>query len=412
MKLWISLASLFLLLCTPAFAANSFTTLLTLTCNGSQFQRIGPCPDGGRAVALTIGSDGNFYGTAQDSMEGSSAPNGGTVYSLTPSGSFKLLHTFAPGTGSNYPNGNLPGLLRQGPDGKLYGTTLFGAVNGCNGYCGFGVLYRINTDGTGFKILHKFCSKTNCIDGGESASNLALGTDGNLYGTSFAGGTNNYGTIYKISVSTGAYQVVYDFNFSTTGETPSSLVVATDGTFYGLTSSSQGQLLFHYTESTGTLTSIPLNFPVINGLPSSGSLLTLGPNGNFYGIYVIYGETGSGIFEVQPDGSNLQLFPFFTTVGSGSTQSLLLASDGNFWIPNLNGTDGYGAIMTVSPIDGSLIQTLSPFSATAAVGAYPTSLLQDSKGILWGTTDSYGKAPKNHFADGTVFSLNAGLPPR
>jgi hypothetical protein len=207
--------------------------------------------------------------------------------------------------------------------------------------------------------------------------------------------------------------VIFDFDFATTGEAPSALVMAADGTFYGLSTGSLGPTLFHFVESTGSVTAISLNFPVVNGLPENGSLLTLGPNGNFYGLYFIYGVSGAGLFEVQPDGSNLQMFPFYTTTtGSGTPEGLLLASDGNFWIPNLNGSNGYGNIQTVSPTDGSLLQTLSPFSATAAAGAFPTGLLQAPNGILWGTTDSYGKATKNHFGDGTVFSLNAGLPPR
>jgi uncharacterized repeat protein (TIGR03803 family) len=415
MKLWISLAFLSLLFTSSAFATDMFTPVFTLACNGSPSRRTGPCPDGGRAGALSMGTDGNFYGAGQDSMEGSSAPNGGTVFSLTPSGTFKLLHTFTLGTSNTYPNGNSPGFLRQGPDGKIYGTTLFGGNYGCNGYCGFGVLYRVNSDGSGFKILHKFCAQTNCTDGGESVSGLALGTDGNLYGTSFAGGTGNSGTIYKITVATGAYQVVFNFSYSNAGETPSGLVVASDGTFYGLASSSLGETLFHYVVSTDTVTSVPLNFPLFNGLPSSGGLLTLGPNGNFYGVYGIYGVSGEGIFEVEPDGTNLQLFPFYTTIdGGGAPQNILLASDDNFWISNFNGSngEGYGDIIAISPADGSLIQTLSPFSATAAVGAYPAELLQAPNGILWGSTYSFGRVAKNHFGDGTVFKLNAGLPPR
>jgi hypothetical protein len=46
------------------------------------------------------------------------------------------------------------------------------------------------------------------------------------------------------------------------------------------------------------------------------------------------------------------------------------------------------------------------------VGAYPLLLMQAKDGLLWGTTDQYGKSSKGHFADGTVFSLNAGLPPQ
>jgi hypothetical protein len=59
-----------------------------------------------------------------------------------------------------------------------------------------------------------------------------------------------------------------------------------------------------------------------------------------------------------------------------------------------------------------LLQTFKPFGSSAAVGAYPAVLIQTKDGTLWGSTTQYGKASTNHFADGTVFSLNLGLPPR
>lgn len=420
MKAKLALTVLFTLLITllagSAFAASAqFSALYTFTCTGSQFERSGPCPQGGRPDSLIQGSDGNFYGAAQVSMEGTSAPNGGTVFSLTPTGTLKVLHTFLPGANNKYPGGNLPGLLAEGPDGKIYGEALHGGIDGCNGYCGYGLLYRVNRDGSGFQIIHKYCSETNCADG-SSGGALVVGTDGNVYGTTYYGGANSDGTIFKVTPSSGAYEVVYNFNVSTVGENPSALVVASDGTFYGLTASSTlGEVLFHYTEATGEFQAFSMNFPTFDGLPSSGFLLTLGPNGNFYGVYEIYGTSGAGIFEIEPDGSNLQLFPFYTTLdGAGSPQTMMLASDGNLWMDNYNGSngEGYGDIITLSPTDGSLIQTLSPFSSRAAVGAYPAELIQAPNGILWGSTYQYGRASTNHFGDGAVFRLNAGLPPR
>lgn len=113
-----------------------------------------------------------------------------------------------------------------------------------------------------------------------------------------------------------------------------------------------------------------LNFPLFNGLPSTGSISTIGPNGNFYGVYTIHGQSGAGMFEVEADGSNLQLFPFYTTQdGAGEPQTMILATDGNFWLANFNGTDGYGDILTISPSTGTVIQTLTPFSGTAAIGS-------------------------------------------
>jgi len=407
--------SIALIAVSASAAGDQFSALYTFTCNGSQFQRVGPCPQGGRPDSLIQGTGGNFYGAAQDSSEGTSAPNGGTVFSLTPGGTLKVLHTFVAGTNKKYPNGNLPGLITEGPDGKIYGETIYGGVDGCNGYCGYGVLYRVNTDGSGFQVLHKYCSEKNCADG-EYGGELVVGTDGNLYGTTYYGGVNNAGTIFKVTPSSGAYKVVFNFDISSSGEGPSALVVASDGTFYGLSvSTTLGEMLFHYAEASGQFQAFPMNFPLFSGLPSSGFMLTLGPGGNFYGIYAIYGTSGAGLFEVAPDGTNLQLFPFYTTRnGAGAPQTMILASDGNLWLDNYNGIggEGYGDIITLSPTDGSLIQVLSPFSATAAVGAYPAELFQAADGTFWGSTYQYGKASKNHFADGTVFSLNAGLPPR
>jgi len=416
MKAKFPFAVLVALLAASAYAATpSPVAVYTFICNGSA--GTGSCPNGGRPDSLIQGSDGNFYGTAQDSMEGSSTPSGGTVFSLTPAGKFTLLHTFAAGTNKTYPNGNLPGFVAEGSDGKIYGTTLFGGVGGCNGYCGSGVLYRVSKTGTGFQVLHKFCSQSNCTDGGGGA--LVPNIDGNLYGASFQGGTGNCGsfyvgcgTIFRVTPSTGAYEVVFNFNGST-DEFPSTIIPASDGTFYGLDSGPQGESLFHYTPATGTFQSVALHFPTFNGLPSSGFLLAFGANGNFYGLYHIYGKSGEGLFEVHPDGSNLQLFPFYTTRnGGGSPDGLLLATDGNFWVADYNGSSGYGDIITLSPSAGTVIQTLSPFSSSAAVGAYPAEIIQAKDGTLWGSTYQYGKAPAAHFADGTVFSLNAGLPPK
>jgi hypothetical protein len=406
------------LLVGSAYAASQrYGALYTFECNGSQFQRSGPCPDGGRPDSLIRGSDGNFYGVAQVSMEGDSAPNGGTVFSLTPSRKLKVLYTFAPGPNSDYPNGNLPGGLTEGPDGKLYGETFYGGIGGCNGYCGAGLLYRVNRDGSNFEVIHEYCSEPNCADG-EFGGVLVVGSDHNIYGTTSSGGANvceGYpcGTIFRVTPSTGKYEVVLNFDETTGGE-PSSLIVAPDHTFWGtLAVSAQGEALFHYTEATERLQSASMHFPLVHGLPSDGGMLTLGPNGNFYGVYHVYAMSGAGLFEIHPDATDLQLFPFYTTQdGAGSPQTMLLASDNNFWIADYNGADGYGDIITLSPSNGSLIQRFSIFSSTDAVGAYPADLIQLQDGTLWGTTMQYGHASNGQFPDGAVFGVSVGWPHR
>jgi hypothetical protein len=421
MKETLPFVMLFALLAGSAFGADPQpVAVYTFTCTGSQRARFGPCPNGGRPDSLIQGSDGNFYGAAQVTFEGSQAPEGestsvgGVVFSLTPTGTLTVLHRFVPGPNKNYPNGNFPGLLTEGPDGKLYGYTTFGAVDGCYGECGYGVLYRVDRNGSGFQVITSFCSEGNCGDLRPTSSAMVTGTDGNLYGT-VAGNGTLYGSIFKVTPSGGSYETVVAFNFASGEGIPSGLTAAPDGTFYAIALGTIPAYLLHYTPSTGVLTTVTLNFPTFNGFFNSAPVsgLTFGPNGNLYGLYAVYAEAGTGLFEVEPDGNNLQVFPQYDSIpGGGSPDGVLLGSDGNFWIANYSGSDIYGDIMTISPTDGTLVQTLSPFSESASVGAFPVELIQAKDGTLWGSTYGYGTASTGQFADGTIFSLNAGLPPR
>jgi sugar lactone lactonase YvrE len=230
------------------------------------------------------------------------------------------------------------------------------------------------------------------------------------------GASSSDASIFRITPSTGAFEAVINFASSTLGGGfPTGLTLATDGTFYGITIGNPA-IVFHFTPSTGSLTTVAVSFPEFDGILPSGPVfgLSFGPNGNIYGLYSVYGENGTGLFEVEPNGSNLQLFPFFINDSDAvPANGLLLASDGNFWATYQYGNGGPGDIITLSPANGTLIQELSaPFSKSSAVGAYPEQLIQLTDGTLLGTTYGYGAASTGHFGDGTVFSLNAGLPPR
>jgi len=133
----------------------------------------------------------------------------------------------------------------------------------------------------------------------------------------------------------------------------------------------------------------------------------LGANGNFYGIYEDFNEGGGvGLFETQLDGSNLQAFTAFPSFSDDPlTSPLVLGSDGSFWLAIYQGGD---EILNISPTDGSIIQTLTPFSQKAAVGNYPVDLISTKDGKLWGLTQSGGKAPKGSYGQGVVFSLTPG----
>lgn len=383
------LTILTMLLAVSAYASPKPVAVHTFICKGVDQ---GPCPKGAVPNQIIQSSDGNFYGVAGVTTE-VYPPGGGLVFSLTPSGHFTSLYKFK--QGKNGVTGTYPALITEGPDGKLYGATAIGGASN------EGTLFRVKKDGTGFQVIHSFCSN-NCSDGYDPLG-LVAGNDGNVYGTTLYGGQGNCecGTIFQINAVTGKYKVV-----QVTQNHTSRMVTAPDGTFYGLTDGPNGAILFHYIEATNTLQQTQLQFP--SNLAGSGAILpSLGANQNLYGIYEDFNQGGGiGLFEVQLDGSNLQAFsPLPNFPDNTLTSPLVLGSDGNFWLTMFGGIDG---ILNISSKDGSLIQTLTPFSQKAPVGDCPVDLMSAKDGKLWGLTECGGKAPKGFYGSGVVFNLTPG----
>jgi len=374
----------------------------TFLCSGNVQFRYGKCPQGGRPDVLLAGSDGKLYGTTQVSEEGDSDPLGGTIFSYTADGKGQVLYTFQPGAGNTYPNGDMPSGLIEGPDGKLYGSTLSG------GSTGYGLLFRINRDGSDFTIVHTFCSSLNCADGVGGTLSV-IGADGDLYGAGSSGGAYGYGVIYRVIPSTGEYDVVFNFTNALSDSGPSfGVILGSGGILYGL----QGNELFQYNPANGDFSETTLPFPLVNGLPSGPATgLTIGPNGNLCGLYAIYSSPGVGVFEVNTDGSNFQFLPAYDPnfIHSGPIY-MMLASDQNFWVTEyIGGSSDGGAIVKVSPTTGGLLATEATFSSTGNTGAYPDVLIQLKNKTFVGATTQYGTAASGHFADGVIFHLNAGL---
>lgn len=416
MKAKLKFAVILALLASAAMAVGQeAVAAYTFVCNG---KKTGPCPDGGLPNSLIQASDGNFYGTAANSGDKADGQTvfGGTVFSLTPAGKFSLLHTFAPGKKNNFPNGATPISLTEASDGKLHGLTAQGGNNpGIQGFYGYGVLFRINKNGTGFQVIHKFCSVgIYCTDGVYSAGPLVAGTDGYIYGATSQGGAGvgcpggGCGTIFRVIPSSGAYEVVSSFSLLVNGELPSGLTAASDGTFYGLTN--EGAILFHFTPASGALQSVTLPFDFPPGCPGlacfASNVLAFGPNGNLYGFYTVYDSADTGLYEVETNGSNFQLF---SPISQGIGPELLLASDGNFWYPQSTGTSPDGDIVTLSPSTGTVVQILTPFSSLVFG---PAEMIQSTNGRLWGVAAGGAVRRPVHFADGSIFRFNAGLPSR
>jgi uncharacterized repeat protein (TIGR03803 family) len=322
-------------------------------------------------------------------QEGESNPQGGSVFKVTPSGQFTLLHTFPAGTNNNYPSGNLPGFLAEGSDGNLYGTTLYGGSH--NG----GVLFRISKTGTGFTIVHQFCSAANCADGQNPVGLIAI-SDGNLYGAASSGGAfgcgsiGGCGAIFKYDVATGSYSVIHSLNYATDGAFPSGFIRAKDGSFYGIVAGA-----IYKVTTTGQY-SLVLTLPQLHFLEIP---VTQGVNGNLYGIFRVYGQAGSHLFSVGVDGSNFHKIADLPSSAVSNTR-FVSASDGNLWGVS-------GNVVQISPSTGAVLQT---FFFNRKNGGYPWSLIQAKDGTFAGTTAGGGTVSMGT-PDGVVFTLNASLPP-
>src|SRR5208337_4050728 len=197
--------------------SGTLTTLYTF--NGTD----GDNPQAG----LIQATDGNFYGTTFSGGTSNYCGYGcGTVFKITPSGSLTTLHSFSGTDGFNVQAG-----LVEGTDGNFYGTT----VNG--GPQNVGEVYKITPSGT-LAVLYTFCSQTGCTDGEYPKAGLVQATDGNFYGTTSAGGTHSQGTVFAITPS-GSLSTLYSFcpqSGCADGANPvAGVIQASDGNFYGTT---------------------------------------------------------------------------------------------------------------------------------------------------------------------------------
>ena len=264
---WKALTKLFCLLLLLGGGANataqSVTTLVNFTgANGAD-------PFAG----LTLGADGNFYGTTL----GGGSSGRGTVFQVTTNGTLTTLVNFTSPTGQNPWAG-----LTVGADGNFYGTTKQGGTSG------FGTVFKATTNGTLTTLLN--FSNAN---GAYPFAGLTVGADGNFYGTTYQGGSSGAGTVFKMTTN-GTLTTLVNFNNANGANPYAGLTLGTDGNFYGTTEmggSDSAGTVFKVT-TNGTLTTL-VNFTSANGeYPEAG--LTVGADGNFYGTTYQGGSVRDG----------------------------------------------------------------------------------------------------------------------
>jgi uncharacterized repeat protein (TIGR03803 family) len=143
------------------------------------------CADGGQPIAPVVqGSDGNFYGTTED---GGESGNAGTVFSMTPTGNLTTIHSFCTATGCSDGLNPSAGLV-QGADGNFYGTTPTTILLPLA--LPRGEVFQITPTGD-YNVLDFFCLQPNCADGAIPSGGLVQGADGKLYGPTAFGGTSS-----------------------------------------------------------------------------------------------------------------------------------------------------------------------------------------------------------------------------
>jgi uncharacterized repeat protein (TIGR03803 family) len=296
---------------------------------------------------LLVDTAGNLYGTAAGGTDIS-----GVVFKLTASGTESVLYNFTGGNDGNDPAG---GLIADA-SGNLYGVTLAGGnLSDCN-EAGCGTVFKVAPDGTE-TVLHAFQGS----DGREPQGTLIMDADGNLYGTTAAGGNMEdcadigCGTVFEVAPD-GTETVLYAFKGSD-GQSPVGGVIADSA-------------------------------------------------GNLYGTTLYGGTMGSGTaFELMPDGTETVLHSFLLSDGDGVNPEAGLVMDdrGNLYGTTSGGgccckRTGCGTVFKVAPGGTeTILYTFRP----GGHGSHPTAaLLAGKHGLLYGTTPDGGAKQR-----GVVFSV-------
>jgi len=296
------------------------------------------CPDGANPAApLVFDQKGNLYGTTPYGGE----KNSGTIFKLTPDGQETVLSSFC--LQINCADGAQPssGLLFD-HKGNLYGTTVSG------GDRFFGTVFKLTPTGVK-KILYNFCEQNNCSDGNDPAGGLVFDQKGNLYGTTFEGGISCYlgcGVVFKLTPQ-GKETVLYRFCAETNctdGEFPlGSMVIDKEGNLYGTTYQGGANAygtVFRLTPDGKETVLHSFGAPGDGKFPEAG--LVFDQAGNLYGTTYQGGAHAYGtVFRLTPDGKETILYSFCAREncadGEGPQAGLVFDQKGSLYGTTLGG---------------------------------------------------------------------------
>ncbi|MBS1652115.1 MAG: hypothetical protein JSU07_08915 [Bacteroidetes bacterium] len=323
------------------------------------------------------------------------ANNAGVIFKIKTDGTgYTRLHDFSSiANDGKYPHGSLY------YDGTSY---LYGMTNSGGTYS-LGVIFKIMINGTGYTKLHEFGSIAN--DGNSPEGSLYY--DGAyLYGTTFSGGTNNAGTLFKLMSDGSNYSKVYEFNSSVSAYYPLASLI-TDGTFLygtastaGVTGPYQYGAVFKILPSGSSYSVIAAFTNTNNGLSPGGTLTYDGTY--LYGTTSQYGFGGLGtLFKVKPDGSNFtKLFDFYNMLPGSGCNEVMLNGNYLYGLTQSGGSGGVGALFTIKT-DGSGIKNSYNFMLGVS-GCQPIGTLISDGVNFYGLCQAGGINNK-----GVIFKINS-----
>lgn len=322
------------------------------------------------------------------------------------------LYSFTGGSdGANPP----AGLILSGS--TLYGTTYYGGSNS------EGVVFAVNTNGTGFTVLHAFSALTGNAtnsDGANPTCSLVLSSN-TLYGTTQTGGAGASGSVFAVNVNGTGFATVYAFSGGNDGAGPPAGLILSSNTLYGTTlqggTNGGGTVFAVNTDGTGH-TVLHAFIPASDGNNLLGSLVLSGTT--LYGTAAYGGTNSSGtVFAVNTDGTGFAvLYTFSASIIGNSGNSdgaypfagLALSGTTLYGTTADGGTNNYGTVFTLNT-DGTGFAVLHTFSAltsnhTNYDGANPEAGLILSGSTLYGTAELGG-----NYGRGVVFSVGPPPPP-
>ncbi len=353
-------------------------------------------------AGLTVGTDSNLYGTTNAGGQTTGFTNGcGTVFQITPDGVLTVLHSLVHQTDGCAPNAG----VTLGPDGNFYGTAAFGGGDG-NGASG--TVFSVTPAGD-FTRLFAFLPHVSCnchADGFQPTSEPVFDGAGNLYGTASAGGPNGAesGTVWKLSPE-GVLTVLKAFSGADDGAFPlSGLTRGSDGLLYGTTTGggANGAGVIFRIANTGGFLRLH-SFAVPAGGNPDGRLLEASP-GIFAGTTTIGGGLGGGVvfrftvpvvdLDVNGEDGPLTLgagdplhltFAYKTNAGVVNPARVyagVIAPFGVYWLTSTGFTSTQGTLYSgpLSTVPPATLLNLSN-AASLPVGSYVWFVIVDTDGV-------------------------------